>query len=107
MIQSFDPKNNRHQIFKTSRLGDTNKGGRSGSFFFFSEDKRFIIKTITKIEITVLLNILQDFYNHCDFLNSESKTSLIAKIYGLFTVEVENMSPISLMIMPNLIIQVD
>ena len=32
---------------------------------------------------------------------------MIAKIYGLYTVEVENMSPISLIIMPNLIIPVD
>lgn len=32
---------------------------------------------------------------------------MVAKIYGLYTVEVENMSPISLMIMPNLIMPVD
>ena len=43
IITSLDPINNREQIFKsnlqTSSGVSSNVGGKSGSFFFFSEDK--------------------------------------------------------------------
>jgi hypothetical protein len=32
--------------------------GRSGSFFFFSHDRKFIIKTMTKEELDLYLNKL-------------------------------------------------
>jgi hypothetical protein len=46
IIQSLDPKNNRYQIFKTNKGKKHNEGGKSGSFFFFTEDRQFIIKTL-------------------------------------------------------------
>lgn len=59
IINSLVPINNREQIFKsnqqTSRALTSNGGGRSSSFFFFSQDKQFIVKTITKSEIKTLL----------------------------------------------------
>ena len=47
---SLDPRVNRDQIFKTGEAA-----GASGSFFFFSHDKRFIVKTVTKEELDVTL----------------------------------------------------
>jgi Icc-related predicted phosphoesterase len=40
--RSLSPKNNRETVFKAGE-----GSGRSGSFFFFSHDKRFIIKTMS------------------------------------------------------------
>ena len=38
--------------------------GLSGSFFFFSHDNRFLIKTMNKKERKILLNMLDDMiYN--------------------------------------------
>jgi len=38
--------------------------GRSGSFFFFSHDRKFIIKTMTKKELDLFLEKLPAFGNH-------------------------------------------
>lgn len=40
---SLSPKFNRDQVFMSGE-----GAGRSGSFFFFSHDKKFIIKTMTQ-----------------------------------------------------------
>lgn len=57
--------------------------GRSGSFFFFSHDRKFIIKTMTKGELDLYLKKLPEFSQH--FKNN--KNSLIAKIFGVFTIK--------------------
>lgn len=45
ILDSLLPENNRSNVFKAGEAS-----GASGSFFFFSHDKRFVIKTMTKIE---------------------------------------------------------
>ena len=42
---SFSPELNREQVFKTGE-----GSGKSGSFFFLTHDKRFMIKTISEAE---------------------------------------------------------
>ena len=37
--------------------------GRSGSFFIFTPDKKFILKTIPRAESTLLLHILRNYYS--------------------------------------------
>jgi len=56
---SLLPERNREQVFHAGE-----GSGKSGSFFFFSHDKRFIIKTITKDELETLLVILEDYIEH-------------------------------------------
>jgi len=51
MVQSLNPFLNRHQIFKANQGQKHNSGGKSGSFFFFTEDRQYIIKTIKKSEL--------------------------------------------------------
>ena len=41
--KSLSPDANREQVFKAGE-----GAGRSGSFFFFSHDSKFIIKTVSK-----------------------------------------------------------
>lgn len=56
---SLHPKYNRDMIFKAGE-----GAGRSGSFFFFSHDSRFIIKTMTNSELKLLVSILPDYVSH-------------------------------------------
>ena len=56
--------------------------GRSGSFFFFSHDHKFIVKTMTEGELKLFLNRLPAFVDHF----TTNKNSLLAKIMGVFTV---------------------
>lgn len=59
LYQSLSPTFNRDQVFQTGE-----GAGRSGSFFFFSHDKKFIIKTIPKDELKVLLQLLPSMKDH-------------------------------------------
>lgn len=56
--------------------------GASGSFFFFSYDNRFLIKTLQGDEKKKLLSMLEGYTNHIKATNNRS---LIARIYGIFT----------------------
>lgn len=56
-------------------------GGKSGEFFFFSSDKKIIVKTINAMEMNKLLEILPQYVDYLE----DHKDSLIAKIYGVFT----------------------
>lgn len=47
---SLSPKFNRDMVFKAGE-----GAGRSGSFFFFSHDQKFIVKTMTKGELDLYL----------------------------------------------------
>ena len=43
----------------------TNVGGASGSFFFFTEDNKFIIKTVSSEEVNMFKDIVSEFKDHC------------------------------------------
>ena len=67
-IDGVDPKDimtslaiekNREMVFKAGQ-----GAGLSGSFFFFSHDDKFLIKTINKREKELLLNMLDDLISH-------------------------------------------
>ena len=75
---SLSPKYNRDMIFKAGK-----GAGRSGSFFFYSHDRKFIIKTMTKSELNLLLRILPSLSEH--YMNNPD--SLLAKIFGVFTIQ--------------------
>ena len=57
--RSLSPDANREQVFKAGE-----GAGRSGSFFFFSHDNKFIIKTISKSELDTFLNMLPALAEH-------------------------------------------
>ncbi len=60
--------------------------GASGSFFFFSQDRKFIIKTMTQKELDRFLRMLPYYEIHL----SETKKSLLARIYGVYTIKMES-----------------
>jgi len=79
---SLDLQDNFNRILKSG----INGGGRSGEFFFFSSDNKIIIKTISNSELKVLLRILPAYLNHF----RANPESVIAKIYGVFTLRVDS-----------------
>ena len=93
MIRAFNPSKNKAAIDKMSE-----SKGRSGSFFFYSHDKLFIIKTISGEEKNTLLDILHDYFNYIKDHNS----TLMTKIYGIYTVVIKNASSVNVILMQNL-----
>lgn len=72
--------------------------GKSGSFFFFSHDRKFIIKTIKSDEKKIYLNKLGRFGDH---LNTTNKNSLLGKIFGVFSVQTKYMAMVTVLLMEN------
>lgn len=93
VIRSLNPEANSKAI---QNAGESQ--GKSGSFFFFSHDSRFIIKTMTPGELETFKGMFRDYF---EYLTYKNKTSMLARIYGIFTVYLEDIVPIHLILMKN------
>ena len=90
--ESLSTEKNHKSVFKAKE-----SAGKSGSFFFFSFDRRFIIKTMNSSEKKVFIDALPSYMLHL----KQNPRSLIARIYGVFTVEMEDIEPVDLLLMAN------
>ena len=90
--ESLSPKFNRDMVFKAGE-----GAGKSGSFFFHSHDKKFVIKTMTGSELKLFLKILPRLSEHY----KKVPNSLLAKKFGVFTVKMANVDPVHIMLMEN------
>ena len=52
--------------------------GRSGSFFYFTHDSKFVVKTLVESEARYFIKILPDYVDH--IVNNES--TLVNKFLG-------------------------
>lgn len=67
--------------FKT--LTELCSSGKSGSFFYYTSDGNFMLKTIRKDEFKLMKRMLKSYYDHLTVGNVDS---LISRIYGLHKV---------------------
>ena len=56
---SLDPERNKEKVFKAGE-----SQGKSGSFFFFSEDQKFIIKTMTESDFNAFMRLFRSYFRH-------------------------------------------
>lgn len=90
-MRSLCPVANRSNVFKAGEAS-----GASGSFFFFSKDKRFVIKTMTKTEKQFFITrFAKPYFEHFE----RNPSSLLARIYGVYTVKMTGHSEIHLMML--------
>lgn len=89
---SLDVNLNNESIKKTKE-----SLGASGSFFFFSHDHRFVIKTIEEGDVSSLLDLLPHYYLHL----MHEPNSILSRIFGLYTIEIANVSSITFILMEN------
>ena len=75
VMESFAPALNNKAVFKAGE-----SQGKSGSFFFFSHDRKFIIKTMFQEELNLMMENLPQYFEHI----KKNSDSLIARIYGVF-----------------------
>ena len=79
-------------------LSELGSPGKSGSFFYFSRDYRFIIKTIRHSEHQFLRSILKRYHAHV----RENPHTLLSRFYGLHRVKLPHGRKIHFVIMNNL-----
>jgi 1-phosphatidylinositol-4-phosphate 5-kinase len=77
-VGSLDPTKNQTRIMSFKNPD----GGKSGEFFFFTEDNKLILKTMTDAELSAFLKRLGNYFAHVT-LND----TMISIIYGVFSFE--------------------
>jgi hypothetical protein len=89
---SLNPVANRDSVFKAGE-----SQGKSGSFFFFSHDKKFIIKTMTPSDFKTYNRLFDEYIQAV----ATRRHSLLARIYGIYKIEMEEVAPVHLILMGN------
>jgi len=82
-----------------SPLRQLGSPGRSGAVFYFSNDMKYLIKSVSKKESKFLRRMIPYFYEHV----MTHRDTLISLFYQLMTVMPVGMPIIGLVVMPNLL----
>ena len=91
IMKSMNPSANANSVFKAGEAS-----GASGSFFFFSNDKKFIVKTMTDSELSFFRHkFAEAYFEHL----KKHDESLLARIYGVYTVKIQGLTNVHLMLM--------
>ncbi|KAL5546058.1 hypothetical protein UlMin_005745 [Ulmus minor] len=79
-------------------LRELSSPGKSGSVFFLSQDDRFMIKTLRKSEVKVLLRMLPDYHHHV----RSYENTLITKFFGLHRIKPSSGQKFRFVVMGNM-----
>ena len=79
-------------------LSELGSPGKSGSFFYFSRDYKYIIKTIHHAEHKFMRKILREYYQHV----TENPNTLLSQFYGLHRVKTPYGKKIHFVVMNNI-----
>ncbi|XP_022993785.1 phosphatidylinositol 4-phosphate 5-kinase 6-like isoform X1 [Cucurbita maxima] len=80
---NVDPADYMLSICGNDALRELSSPGKSGSFFYLTHDDRYMIKTMRKAEVKVLIRMLPAYYKHVQ----DFKNTLVTKFYGLHCVK--------------------
>ena len=88
-----------HSVAGSNGYADFIANSKSGSFFFYTYDKAYMIKSMTKEESEFLrVSVLPSYYHHLTVY----RDSLLSKIFGLYRIRKRTMShPVYFMVMRN------
>jgi len=82
-LKSLGPENFLGNLILTKNrsLREMTSAGKSGSFFYYSYDNKFVLKTISNHEFEFFKSILEKYYFHM----KENENTLIQRFFGLHT----------------------
>ena len=101
-INEIDLLNAFAPIYNVNGINNFTEGtGKSQSFFFFTDNKEFVIKTVKESEykLTIKKGLLKHYHRHI-YLNNGT---LLSRFFGLFSVRIGHMERIHFIVMNNLI----
>ncbi|KAL5218940.1 hypothetical protein ABZP36_019624 [Zizania latifolia] len=95
-----DPADYMLSLCGDDALRELSSPGKSGSFFYLTNDDRYMIKTMKKSEVKMLLKMLPSYYNHV----RQFEDTLVTKFFGLHCVKLAgaNQKKVRFVIMGNL-----
>nr|GMC84605.1 phosphatidylinositol 4-phosphate 5-kinase 6-like [Ipomoea batatas]GMC89106.1 phosphatidylinositol 4-phosphate 5-kinase 6-like [Ipomoea batatas]GMC90559.1 phosphatidylinositol 4-phosphate 5-kinase 6-like [Ipomoea batatas]GME19183.1 phosphatidylinositol 4-phosphate 5-kinase 6-like [Ipomoea batatas] len=78
-----DPADYMISICGNDALRELSSPGKSGSFFYLTNDDKYMIKTMKKSEVKVFIRMLPAYYNHV----RSFENTLVTKFFGLHCVK--------------------
>ncbi|KAJ4774577.1 Phosphatidylinositol 4-phosphate 5-kinase 4 [Rhynchospora pubera] len=78
-----DPADYMLSICGDNALRELSSPGKSGSFFYLTSDDKYMIKTVKKAEVKVLLRMLPSYYKHV----RSFENTLVTRFFGLHCVK--------------------
>ncbi|KAJ1367987.1 hypothetical protein KIN20_029031 [Parelaphostrongylus tenuis] len=64
----------------------TPQGGKSGSFFYKTQDERFVVKQMSRFEIQSFVQFAPHYFEYIKTAVAENKLTSLCKVYGVFRV---------------------
>ncbi|CAM0942742.1 unnamed protein product [Alopecurus aequalis] len=95
---AVDPADYMLAVCGDDALRELSSPGKSGSFFYLTQDERFMIKTVKKSEVKLLIRMLPSYYKHV----RRYKSSLITRFYGVHSVKPYGGQKVRFIVMGNL-----
>lgn len=93
--RSFSVSKSKHNTAMMEKFTE----GRSGSFFYFTHDSRYIVKTVSSSEVTLLNQHIRDYF----FYLHSNPDSLLTRFFGLHAMRLSwEQKYISFMVMENI-----
>lgn len=91
------------EAYATSIVGAGINGGKlgqgkSGMLFFFSNDRRFLLKTITRAELKFFRKIIRNYHSHV----IKHPHTLLSRFFGMCKLTIGSGKPFRLIVMNNL-----
>eukprot|EP01112_Ceratiomyxa_fruticulosa_P019376 TRINITY_DN6331_c0_g1_i1.p1 TRINITY_DN6331_c0_g1~~TRINITY_DN6331_c0_g1_i1.p1 ORF type:complete len:600 (-),score=98.84 TRINITY_DN6331_c0_g1_i1:70-1869(-) len=80
------------------RLSELKTPGKSASFFYYSSDKRYLIKTISRIEGHTLRAMIHNYYLHI----SQNNNTLLLRVLGLHKISTPNVKKTYFVVLGNI-----
>ncbi|KAL0092088.1 hypothetical protein J3Q64DRAFT_1726961 [Phycomyces blakesleeanus] len=93
----IDPADYMMSLTNKYILSELGSPGKSGSFFYYSRDYRFIIKTIHHTEHKFMRKVLGKYYQHV----CENPNTLLCRFYGLYRIKLPHGRKIHFVVMGN------
>ncbi|KAI4320618.1 hypothetical protein MLD38_034078 [Melastoma candidum] len=93
-----DPADYMLAVCGNDALRELSSPGKSGSFFYLTQDSRFMIKTVKKSEVKVLIRMLPSYYQHV----RQHENSLVTKFFGVHCVKPTGGQKTRFIVMANL-----
>ena len=84
-LESLGPEKILAYMFKSNfeTLSELCSSGKSGSFFYYSYDGRFMLKTIPRREFKQMKDMLRNYH---EYLTERNTDSMISRVFGLHKV---------------------
>ncbi|XP_073355699.1 phosphatidylinositol 4-phosphate 5-kinase 2 isoform X3 [Aegilops tauschii subsp. strangulata] len=95
---AVDPADYMLAICGDDALRELSSPGKSGSFFYLTQDERLMIKTVKKSEVKLLIRMLPSYHKHV----KRYKNSLITRFYGVHSVKPYGGQKVRFIVMGNL-----